>query len=80
MNPKIKKLYGEIARTYGLDYRRVSDIIEKQFRFVKGAMAEGEKNNPETYKNIQITHLGKFATRKYKLEEYARKANGEDRE
>tara|TARA_R110000822_G_scaffold296377_1_gene418801 strand:+ start:306 stop:563 length:258 start_codon:yes stop_codon:yes gene_type:complete len=80
MNLKIKSIYYEIEKEYGISFKQVKDIVENQFKFVKKTMAEGIKNNPKSFKNIQITHLGKFAVRKYKLEEYARKEEGRRRE
>lgn len=38
-------------------------------------MASGVKNQPDTFKNIQLTNLGKFAKREYKLQEYKRRAD-----
>ena len=33
-------------------------------------MALGEKNKPDTFKSVNVTHLGKFATRDYMLKKY----------
>ena len=51
----------------------VEKIVNSQFKFVKDTMATGEKNRPETFKTIQLTHLGKFAVRKKKIEFYRKK-------
>jgi len=51
----------------------VEKVVNSQFKFVKDVMANGEKNRPDTFKTIQLTHLGKFAVRKSKIEYYKRK-------
>ena len=45
-------------------------IIDSQFLFIREVMALGEKNNPDTFKSVNVTHLGKFATRDYMLKKY----------
>ena len=76
MNPVVKRIYQKIASDHNLSVAQVKEIVEQQFEFVRKVMAEGEKNKPETFKTIQLTHLGKFAVRKYKLEEFKKKNNG----
>lgn len=70
MNPTIKKIYREISLELGISEKKVEEIVENQFLFVKDTMKKGIKNNPESFKNVQLTHLGKFAVRQYKLKEY----------
>lgn len=76
MNPALKKLYKDIANRYGLSILEVEKIVKHQFGFVREVMAQGEKNNPDTFKTVQLTHLGKFAVREYKLKEFQQKADG----
>lgn len=75
MNPEIKTLYKEISFKYNISIDLVKKIVDSQFKFVKDVMASGIKNQPNTFKSIQLTHLGKFAKREYKLQEYKRKAD-----
>jgi len=75
MNPILKKVYTEIGNKYGLTIKEVESVVKHQFSFIRDVMAKGEKDKPETFKTIQITHLGKFAVREYKLKEYQKKAN-----
>jgi nucleoid DNA-binding protein len=76
MNPILKKVYKDIANKHGLTIEEVEQVVKHQFGFVREVMAKGEKNNPDTFKTIQLTHLGKFAVREYKLKEFQKKANG----
>jgi len=78
MNPIMKKIYQEIAEefktsSYSPSTGLIEKIVNSQFKFVKDIMATGEKNRPETFKTIQLTHLGKFAVRKKKIEFYRKK-------
>ena len=72
----LKRIYKELASKHGLTEQQVEEIVVAQFMFVKKTMAEGVKNEVDSFKNIQLTHLGKFAVRRYKIEEYKNKANG----
>ncbi len=69
----MKKIYDEIAQELNVPSYLVEKVVNSQFEFVKNVMAKGEKNKPETFKTIQLTHLGKFAVRKKKIEFYKRK-------
>ena len=69
----MKKIYDEIAQELNVPSYLIEKVVNSQFEFVKNVMATGEKNKPETFKTIQLTHLGKFAVRKKKIEFYKRK-------
>jgi len=75
MNRSIKLLYKKISEKHGIPISKVQEVVEHQFKYIRQVMAQGIKNDPTSFKTIQITHLGKFAPRKYKLEEYKRKAD-----
>jgi nucleoid DNA-binding protein len=66
----MKKVFQEIADELQISPGLIEKIVNSQFKFVKDTMATGEKNKPETFKTIQLTHLGKLAVRKKKLEFY----------
>ena len=66
----IQKVVQKIAKEQGISIDIVTKIVNSQFKFVKDTMALGEKNRPETFKTIQVTHLGKFAVRKKKIEQF----------
>lgn len=72
-SPILKKVYQEIANELDIPLSLVEKVVNSQFKFVKDVMANGEKNRPDTFKTIQLTHLGKFAVRKSKVEYYKRK-------
>lgn len=75
MSPIIIALYKKIAVKHNISVELVQAIVDSQFKFVKNTMASGVKNQPDTFKNIQLTNLGKFAKREYKLQEYKRRAD-----
>ena len=77
MNNILKDIYTTIAKKHNITVRQAEEMAVSQFMFIKKTMVEGVKNKPDTFKSVQVTHLGKFAIRKYKLEEYKRKADGE---
>ena len=76
MDPTLKKVYKVIADKYGVTIDVVEKAVKHQFKFVTEVMAQGKKNAPDTFKTIQLTHLCKFAPRKYKLKEFKEKADG----
>ncbi len=71
--PKTREIYEEVAKDLNLPMYLVEKVINSQFRFVKEIMAQGQKNMPESFKTMQLTHLGKFAIRKRKIEYYKNK-------
>lgn len=75
MNPRLKKIYKDISARYDIPVDKVEEVVRHQFKFVSDVMAKGNKNKPETFKTIQLTHIGKFALREYKLKEFQKKAN-----
>ena len=72
----VKRIMKEIAAKENLPIETVEKIVLSQFKFVRKVMAEGVKNKPESFKAVQLTHLGKFAPREKKLQEYKKKADG----
>ena len=75
MDRTLKTLYRDIAKKLELTEEQVIEAVSNQFLFVRKTMGEGVKNQPNTFKTVQLTNLGKFATRDYKLKEYKRKAD-----
>jgi hypothetical protein len=70
MSPLLNKLIREISLSTGIPKDVVKMIIDSQFLFIREVMALGEKNKPDTFKSVNVTHLGKFATRDYMLKKY----------
>jgi nucleoid DNA-binding protein len=78
MSPTLKRIYKQISQNTGLSMEMVEEIVRSQFQFVKDIMASGEKNDPESFKTINVTHLGKFAIREFKVMEYYKKSLEDD--
>lgn len=74
----LRDIYKLVAEKNGVSIEEVEEIVTAQFMLVRKTMNEGIKNEPESFKGIQLTHLGKFAVRTSKLEEFKNKANGEE--
>jgi hypothetical protein len=70
MSPLLNKLIREISLSTGIPKDVVTMIVDSQFLFIREVMALGEKNKPDTFKSVNVTHLGKFATRDYMLKKY----------
>jgi nucleoid DNA-binding protein len=65
MNIVLKQLINDIHHKYGIPKKVIEKVVNNQFLCVKEAMAEGEKNDVDSFRNINLTHLGKFAVREY---------------
>jgi CRISPR/Cas system type I-B associated protein Csh2 (Cas7 group RAMP superfamily) len=74
VNPVLKKIYKKIAEDTGVSLETVEAVIRSQFQFVRDTMASAQKNDPSSFKVINVTHLGKFAVREFKVEEYYKKS------
>lgn len=70
MNIVLKQLVNDIHHKYGIPKKVIEKVINNQFLFVREAMAEGEKNDIKSFRNINLTHLGKFAVREHLLKKY----------
>ena len=70
MSPSLRKLIKEISLSYNIPIKVVEEVVEDQFLFVREMMANGIKNEPDSFKSVNLTHLGKFSTRDYILQQY----------
>ena len=61
------KIYNKIAKEQDVSFEEVKSIVESQFKTVRRVMKEGTKNEPDSFKVIQLTHLGKFLVRKHHI-------------
>ena len=65
------KIYKDISLTYYIPVEVVKAIInDGQFDFIYKTIKGGDRSNPETLKNINVTHLGKWAVKNSKMEFY----------
>jgi hypothetical protein len=76
MNPIIKAILKDVSLRTNVPLVVVERIYKHQFEFTVKAMGEGVKNSADSFKTINLTHLGKFAPREYVLKQYEEKANG----
>lgn len=63
---RVKDMLREVCREEDLPFNVVADIYLSEFRFIRDEIQKGIKNEPDTFKNIQLRYLGTFcvSTRK----------------
>lgn len=54
----------ELVKESGLPFKQVEEIVNYQFVFLKKKLKESDKDNPETFKDIYLMHLGTFVGNK----------------
>lgn len=70
MNEK-DKILKDISLNYYIPLEVVKAIIDEgQFGFIYETIKGGDRRNPETLMNINVTHLGKWAVKNSKMEFY----------
>ena len=62
MNEK-DKLLKEISLVCYIPLEVVKAAIDSQFGFIQEIIKGGDRTEPDTLKNINVTHLGKFAVK-----------------
>ena len=65
-----EKIYNDISLTYMTHLDVIGSVVDSQFDFIHGVIKGGDRKNPDTLKNIQVTHLGKFAVKESKKKFY----------
>jgi len=60
------KLYGEIATELGIPKKRVKDVVEHEFRFVKKVMERGKFNS------VRLPRFGIFEVNEKRLKNVER--------
>ena len=60
----------EIADELGLPLDVVKEIVKSQFSFVADIIKNCDRTDPETFKNINIQYLGKFAVKETRRRYY----------
>lgn len=72
---KIKK---DISLRCYIPLEVVEAIVDGQFQFLYETIRSGDRRNPESLKNINITHIGKFAVKpaRKKFYEKLKEENG----
>ena len=65
-----EKIYNDISLTYMTHLDVIDSVVSSQFDFIHEVIKGGDRKNPDTLKNIQVTHLGKFAVKESKIKFY----------
>jgi len=65
-----EKIIRDISLTFIVHEDVIEDVIGSQFSFIHDTIKGGDRTNPDTLKNIQVTHLGKFAVKESKKKFY----------
>ena len=69
MSPK-DKILKDISLTFYIPLEVVKEIVDAQFGFIQEIIKGGDRTEPDTLKNINVTHLGKFAVKPSKITFY----------
>ena len=65
-----ERIYKDISLSYSIPMEVVKEIVDAQFDFVYTTIKGGDRTNPETLKNINVMHLGKFVVKNSKMKFY----------
>ena len=66
----------DIADELGLPFKVVEGIVNSQFSFVADVISKGDRNNPDTLKNVNVQYFGKFAVKETRKRYYEKLNNG----
>lgn len=69
MTPK-DKILKDISLSFYIPLEVVKEIVGSQFDFIHEVIKGGDRTEPDTLKNINVTHLGKFAVKPSKIKFY----------
>jgi nucleoid DNA-binding protein len=61
MNQSIKSVIQELCKKHNITFEQGREIYYDQFKMVREAISEGDKNDIESFKNIGLPNFGKFA-------------------
>lgn len=64
---EVRDLVREIAKKYDISYQDALEIIWSQFKFLRYAMGQGEKGDPDSFETVLLRHLGTFEASKSKI-------------
>ena len=66
--PQLRKIIREISNESNVEYDKVEKAVNSMFEFLKNAMGEGDFEDPDSFKNVQVMHLGKFVVKPGRVE------------
>jgi hypothetical protein len=64
------KILKDISLTLYIPLEVVKKIVESQFEFVAKVMKSCDRTDPDTFKNVNVQYLGKFAVKESKKSFY----------
>lgn len=68
MQRRVREIIKKVAADNGLSEEKVRAIYESQFGCAREAAIEGDPEDPATFNNIRIRHLGLFMVRKSQID------------
>lgn len=66
----LDNIYWDLAKKYNLRKEVIENIIECQFRFVHELIKNSDINDINTFKSVNLTHLGKYLPRKWRIHKH----------
>jgi hypothetical protein len=67
---KKDKILKDISLTCYIPLEVVKKIVSSQYEFIHDVIKGGDRDNPDTLKNINVQYFGKFAVKNSKREFY----------
>lgn len=64
------KILKDISLRLYIPLEVVKECVSAQFDFIHKIIKEGDRTDPDTLKNINVTHLGKWAVKPSKIKFY----------
>jgi hypothetical protein len=64
------KILKDISLTCYIPLEVVKKIVDSQFEFVANVIKSCDRDDPSTFKNVNVQYLGKFAVKESKKEFY----------
>lgn len=79
---KTQQIIKSMSLDYYIEEKRVEEVVESQFKFVRDVIVSSEKDNIDTFKIVMLPKFGKFIPNKrmihYIINNKLKKRNNEN--
>lgn len=77
---KKEKILKDISLVYYIPLEVVEEVVDSQFKFIKDTISGVDREDPDSFVNIQVTHFGKFAYKPKKKRFYEKLRDNRDQD
>lgn len=74
-NKVLRKIVLEISEELNIPEKVIEKAVMSQFKIVRDTISEAKKGDDDTFKNIYLQYLGKFAAKPGRLKHFKRILN-----